>query len=183
MVQVGAVQRTSAVLWAILPFVLAMLCAMIYVAPLRIGGISIPMPLFPFMVIYFWSMTRPVYMPFVAIFFIGLFQDVLTGGPIGLWALTYLLTTALLSTQAEVIAGRGRSVMWSGFILGVLIATFLVWVFARMALGPSPAGGRLGLEMIVTVLTYPLVGRLFAMVQRATTQASRLTVTSTMVNL
>jgi len=176
-------QRLSAIVWAGLPFVLSLLCVMLYVAPLRVGNFTIPMPLFPFMAVYFWSMTRPDYMPYVAIFLIGLFQDVLTGGPVGLWALSYLLTVVIVSTQIDVIAGRGRSALWAGFILAAIVATMLVWTIARIALGPDPAGGRLGSEMLLSVLTYPLVGRLFALVQRATNQARRLTVTSTMVDI
>jgi rod shape-determining protein MreD len=155
---------------------------MLYVAPLRLGNFTIPMPLFPFMAIYFWSMTRPEYMPYIAVFLIGLFQDLLTGGPVGLWALTYLLSVVFLSTQIEIIAGRGRSVLWAGFVLAVLIVTIFVWIFARIALGPGPAGGRLGAEIMLSVLAYPFVGRFFMMVQRAPNQARRLTVTSTMVD-
>lgn len=183
MANLSIIQRFGPYIWAGLPFVLSLLCVMVYVAPLRLGHWTIPMPLFPLMAIYFWSMTRPTLMPFVAIFLIGLFQDFLTGGPVGLWALTYLLTMAVLSTQTDIITGRGRSALWAGFVLTVILATVLVWVFARIALGADPAGGRLGMEMLFTVLTYPLAGRVFTMVQRATNQARRLTVTSTMVDL
>ncbi|PHS27342.1 MAG: hypothetical protein COA85_05245 [Robiginitomaculum sp.] len=176
-------QRLSAVIWAGLPFFLSLLCVMLYVAPLRVGNFTIPMPLFPFMAIYFWSMTRPAFMPYIAIFLIGLFQDVLTGGPVGLWALSYLLTVVMISTQSDVIAGRGRPALWAGFMLAAVLATALVWIIARIALGPDPAGGRLGAEMLLSVLVYPLVGRFFALVQRATNQARRLTVTSTMVDI
>lgn len=178
----GFLQRLSTLVWAVLPFLLSLLCVMLYVAPLRLGNFTIPMPLFPFMAIYFWSMTRPEYMPYIAVFLIGLFQDLLTGGPVGLWALTYLLSVVFLSTQVEIIAGRGRSVMWAGFVLAILMVTILVWIFARIALGPNPAGGHLVTEMVLSVLAYPLVGRFFMMVQRATNQARRLTVTSTMVD-
>jgi rod shape-determining protein MreD len=179
----GLLQRLSAVIWAVLPFLLSLLCVMLYVAPLRIGNFTIPMPLFPFMAIYFWSVTRPAFMPYIAIFLIGLFQDVLTGGPVGLWALSYLLTVVIISTQIDVIAGRGRSALWAGFMLAAVVVMALVWIIARIALGPEPAGGRLGSEMLLSVLVYPLVGRLFVLVQRATNQARRLTVTSTMVDI
>jgi rod shape-determining protein MreD len=178
----GILQRLKNLLWVMLPFLLALFCVFVYASPLRVGNFTIPMPLFPFMVIYFWSMTRPEFMPAMAIFLIGLLQDLLTGGPLGLWALTYLVTTAILSTQIDVIAGRGRGGMWAGFVLAVLLASGLAWGFARLALGPGPAGGRLGMEMLLSILAYPLAGRWFSILQRATNQARRLTVTSTMVD-
>ncbi len=179
----GALQRLSVVVWAILPFFIALVSVMLYAAPLRIGSVSIPMPLFPFMVIYFWSMTRPEFMPWIAIFLTGLFQDVLTGGPVGLWALTYLLSTAIISTQTEVLAGRGRTALWAGFVIAIVAASFMAWVFARIALGTDPSFGRLGIEILVTLLTFPLAGKAFALVQRATNHARRLTVNSTMARI
>lgn len=170
------------IVWAVLPFLIALLSVMIYVVPLTIGGMTIPMPLLPFMVIYYWSMTRPEFMPAPAIFLTGLFQDVLTGGPVGLWAMVYLLSTAIISTQTEVLAGRGRSALWAGFALAMVIASGLAWFIARIALGGAPSVGRLGTEMLITLLIYPLLGQLFALVQRATIQARRLTVNSTMAN-
>ncbi len=175
-------QRVTIIAWAVTPFLLALFCVMIYVAPLRIGNLNIPMPLLPFMAIYFWVMTRPQYMPFYAIFLIGLFQDALTGGPMGLWAGSYLLGAAIMSTQAEVIAGRGRSALWLGFLLAAMILFMLVWGAARLSLGPSPSGGRLGLELLITLLAYPIISRGFSMIQRATSHSRRLTVTSTKVD-
>ncbi len=174
------IQRVRALLWAISPLLIGLLFVMIYAAPLRIGSVTIPMPLLPFMAIYFWSMTNPSVMPPPAIFMIGLFQDFLTGGPVGLWALTYLLSIAVLSTQREVFVGKGRSALWAGFALSILIASLIVWLTAWVSLGAVPRAGKLGVEMVVTLIAFVPVSRLFAMVHRATSQSRRMVVNSTM---
>lgn len=173
-------QRSRAILWAIAPFLIALFCVMVYAAPFHIGDLTIPMPVLPLMAIYFWTMRNPRLMPPIAIFLIGLFQDFVTGGPVGLWALAYLLSTAIMATQREIFIGRGRTSLWVGFMLAILITTVLVWVIARLSLGAAPFAARLGMEMLITLIFYPAVGRIFSLVHRATNQSRRMVVNSTM---
>ena len=53
------------------------------VIPLHIPEFSRVAPLLPLMAIYHWAIFRPRLLPAYAVFLIGLFQDILTGTPIG----------------------------------------------------------------------------------------------------
>src|SRR3546814_20093008 len=51
----------------------------------RIFGSS-SMPDFALMAIYYWAVVRPNMFPVYAVFVVGLLTDLLSAGPIGLWA-------------------------------------------------------------------------------------------------
>ncbi len=168
--------RIGIVAWLGLPAMVSVLGLLIYVAPVHVFGRSVPMPLFPLMALFFWSMARPQLMPPLAVFLIGLLQDFLTGGPVGLWAMAYLLTFTVMATQRETFAGRGQFALIVGFVLAVLCAFGFAWIIARISLGPGVVTGRFFTEAGLSILVFPLVGRLFGGLQRMTSQARRLSV-------
>ncbi|VAV96504.1 hypothetical protein MNBD_ALPHA06-1775, partial [hydrothermal vent metagenome] len=98
--------RAGLIAWIGLPALASIVGLLIYVAPVHFMGIAIPMPLFPLMAIFFWAMSRPQLMPPIVVFAIGLIQDLLTGGPLGLWAFAYLVSYTVMITQSDAFAGR-----------------------------------------------------------------------------
>src|SRR3546814_21027658 len=57
------------------------------------------MPAFALMAVYYWAVVRPNMFPVYAVFLIGLFTDLLSAGPIGLWCFVYVVTYAIVLTQ------------------------------------------------------------------------------------
>ena len=74
------------------PVVIGVLCVLLSFVPIsRIFGSSL-MPAFAFMAIYYWAVVRPELFPAWAVLALGLLSDLLSGGPIGLWAFVYLVS-------------------------------------------------------------------------------------------
>jgi rod shape-determining protein MreD len=126
----------------------AVLGALIYSAPIGIGGLDVPMPWLPLLPVFFWGLLRPDLMRAVAAFAVGMFQDFVSGGPLGIWALTYLIAFAAVASQRDALAGQSASAVWIGFALFVLLAAIVAyaagWVSSRFL--PSPALEGLGLD-------------------------------------
>src|ERR1700730_6723206 len=74
-----------------LPFATTLLAAVISVLPLQIPGYAALTPVFTLMAAYHWTIYRPDLLPPLALFAIGLAEDLLAGSAIGLYALLFLL--------------------------------------------------------------------------------------------
>ena len=53
--------------------------------PISLTGGLVPPPLLGLMPVYFWCLVRPDLMTPAAVFAIGVLQDMLSGGPPGVW--------------------------------------------------------------------------------------------------
>ncbi len=166
--------RAGLIAWIGVPTLVSLIGLLIYVAPFHLLGILIPMPLFPLMAIFFWAMARSKMMPPIVVFAIGLIQDLLTGGPLGLWSFSYLFAYAIMTTQSDAFSGRGSSMLWAGFGLMVILTVFAAAFAGVIAMGWQVDSIHLLAQGMITFLLYPLFGRFYRRLQRMTQQARRL---------
>ena len=155
--------------------------ALFYAAPLGLGG-DLPAPWLPLIPVFFWAAMRPDLARAAAAFAVGLFQDFISGGPLGVWALTYLAAFALLATQRDALTGQAGGAIWIGFVFFVLLAGVVAfgagWLASRFRPGmeleglgldpsvlserdirPGPAVAPLILEGVLTMLLAPLAAK------------------------
>ena len=72
--------------------------------PSRLLGGLVPPPLLALVPVYFWCLVRPDLMtPAAALFAIGIAEDVLSGGPPGVWTLAFVLTYAWWRASATAL--------------------------------------------------------------------------------
>jgi len=143
------------------PMILGILGVIFLALPLRLLEGWAPTPIIPLVVVFFWSIYAPDYLPSVSVFFIGLLQDLLTGGPLGLWAAVYLATQFVVMSQRPYFLGREQKVVWLGFALAAAGASVMLWLVMSLMSGVLlPVGDLLG-QMAVTVLIYPIFGMVF----------------------
>src|SRR3984957_998094 len=76
----------------LLPVGTTLLAAVISVLPLQIPGYAALTPVFTLMAAYHWTIYRPDLLPPIALFAVGLAEDLLAGSPMGVNALLLLLT-------------------------------------------------------------------------------------------
>ena len=139
------------------PFALTIATLLASLVPLRLPAYSSVTPSFMAIAVYFWTLYRPDLMPRSAVFFIGLLQDLLTGGMLGASAIR---TLALAATAALVT-------VWAGFVVNAAGAAILAWVLNTLAVGslydPRPAL----FQYLFTVGLYPSIGWMLALAQRS----------------
>ncbi len=159
-------ENLLSVLKAAAPMLLGFLGVIILALPLRLFEGAAPTPIIPLVVVFFWSIYAPAYMPSVSVFLIGLLQDLLTGGPLGLWAVVYLVTQFVVMSQRSYFLGREQKVVWLGFMLAAASASLILWLVMSLMSGVLLPVGGLVAQMATTVLIYPLFGAVFGELHR-----------------
>lgn len=154
-------QNLFSILKAATPTLLGLAGVLVLVLPLRLGEGALPTPIIPLVVVFFWSIYSPDFMPSPSVFLIGLLQDLLTGGPLGLWAMVYLVTQFVVTSQRSYFLGREQKVVWLGFVLAAVGASLILWlVMSLMSGGLLPLRALAG-QVFVTILIYPVFGLAF----------------------
>ena len=68
--------------------------------PVSILGGLVPSPLLALVPVYFWCLVRPDLMTPAVALTIGFGEDVMSGGPPGVWTLSFVLAYALVAAPA-----------------------------------------------------------------------------------
>ena len=154
------------------PAALTLAAVFISVVPIGVSGLPEVTPFFTLMAVYHWSIYRPELLPAPAVFILGLVQDGLTGGPLGLFALILVIVFGLVSMQRRTFLGKSFQVEWFGFSLVVLGATLVSWliscVYFVTLVDPRPVV----LQGILTLAIYPCIVWIFARVARTALRPS-----------
>src|SRR5271157_4607496 len=80
----------------LLPIATTLLASVISIQPAPIPGYAALTPAFTLMAVYHWTIYRPDLLPPLALFLIGVAQDLLAGAPLGMTALLLLLARAMV---------------------------------------------------------------------------------------
>ena len=142
------------VLTALVPLICGLLAAMIGNIPLTILPGKVPPPLLALVPVYFWCLVRPDLMTPAAALAIGFAEDLLSGGPPGVWTLAFVLTYALVARQRDSFAGLSGLAVVVGF--GAAAATACACAYVTVAMlfwHPLPAAPIVG-ELAMTVIFY-----------------------------
>src|SRR5262249_39631154 len=149
-----------------LPLLLSVALVVLVNLPVSVTGRVMPAPLLALAAVYYWVLFRPELMPPTAVFVVGLLEDVLSGGPPGLWAAGFLGAFLLADRQRDVLAGLAGVGAILGFAGSVLIAAAIAYGLAFLVYWRAPPLAPLLLETIITVLFYPLVAYIMGWTQR-----------------
>ena len=165
--ETGVLARLDAAARAAAPTLTALALIILGVVPLRLPEFAAIVPSFALMAVYYWTMYRAELMPAPAVFGIGVFQDLLAGGPFGVNAFVLLLVHGAVLTQRRVLMRRPFSLGWLGFVAVALMGFTLNWL-AMAALNLTLFDPRAALvQYVMTAMLYPPVAWMFVAVNRA----------------
>ncbi len=125
-------QRLDIFLRNSLPVLVTLVLVLANVIPLHVPGLSRIVPILPLMAVYHWAVYRPTLMPPLAVFFIGLMYDILSGSPIGVNVVVFLAVYGAVVSQQRFFAGKSFVVVWLGFGLVALGASILSWLLVSI---------------------------------------------------
>ena len=158
-------QRLGFGIRSLAPFVLTSFLVLLGVVPWSMpapdlaGGVAL-------IAVFYWALHRPELLPPIAIFAIGLVQDSLSGGIMGLTPLILLSAHGVVRAQRRFFHGKPFVVAWWGFLMVAAGAGAMTWavtaLFAQAVVDPAPAVRH----AVVTILVYPLFSWLFGLVRR-----------------
>ena len=159
--------RLDLIARSLFPFALTLLLVMAAMVPLRVPDLSPIVPSLAIVAIYYWVIYRPDLMPGWAVFLLGLVQDLLGGGPIGVHALVFLLLVAAVGAQRRFLATGSFALVWVVFLPVAAVSFFLIWALFCLNLGMLIDSRSVLFQYLTTVAVYPCLAWLFAQAQRA----------------
>ena len=109
------------------PFALTLMLLVINAIPFHIPGFAQVAPLLPLIGIYFWAVYRPDLMPAAAVFLIGILHDFLSGLPVGVSVLIFLVVLGAALAQRSFFFGKSFIIVWLGFMMVAGGALTLEW--------------------------------------------------------
>ncbi len=159
--------RLDLVARSLFPFALALILVMAGMVPLRLPELSPIVPLLGLVAVYYWSIYRPDLMPGWAVFLLGLIQDLLSGGPIGVYALVFLLMSTAVGAQRRFLGTGSFAFVWAIFLPVAGVAFFLMWALYCLNLDMLIDARSVTFQYLTTIAVYPCLAWLFAQAQRA----------------
>lgn len=154
----------------LIPFALSAVLTLFSSLPFQIPGYGQVAANFTLMAVFYWSVYQPALMPLVAVFAVGLLQDLIVGTPIGTNAMVLVLVHTIVTRQGRVFLSRSFLVLWWGFAMVALGSVALGWAlisalnFALLA--PMP-----GLfQFVLTAVLFPFPAWFFARTLQAVTR-------------
>ena len=158
--------NSARILASLTPVTLAILSVILINLPVSVTGGLVPPPVLALAPIYYWVLVRPDLMPPVAVLIIGLLEDLLSGGPPGLWAAGCLAAYALADRERDIFAGLSGWGAILGFASAAFAAAAAVYFLGSLVYWRLAPLGPLLLQSVVTVIFYPLLAIVMAWLQR-----------------
>ena len=150
-----------------LPVALSLTLALFTVVPFGVPHLAKIVPALNLIAIFYWSVWRPDLLPPLAVFLVGLIQDIVGGVPLGLNAFAFLLVNGVTVSQRTVFIGKPFVMSWAGFTVVGSGAMALQWLIMSLLnftlIGPEP----MVFQLLITLALFPAVALALNGLQRA----------------
>ena len=143
----------SAMLW-VLPSICIAVAVLVATAPLGLGPVAdLVLHILPYMVAHVFVARGKGFVPSPVVFVAGLLVDLADGGPLGYWALIYMLglliTRQMSGGLGQTVLGRLSGVVFIVFALAagqVVVASLfqLKWIDWHVVLAATAIAGLIG---------------------------------------
>lgn len=150
-----------------IPLVLTLMLLLLSVVPSHAAGLTRIGPMLALITVYYWAIYRPDLLGYGSVFLIGVAQDLLTGTPPGVGALSLLLIHAVVMHQYRFFNARSFAVTWWAFGLVAAGAVLVQWLAVSVVYGTLVDASAAFYGYLMTVAIYPMVGWVLARVQIA----------------
>ena len=121
--------------WLGLPALACVLAALLFAVPARLFQLMLPEPVFPMAAAFAWAIIRPSVLPPFVLVLLGLFMDILWGGPMGLWPVCLLAAYAPVSLLQRALSQFEFIGLGAAYAVACLVAFGLGWCLASARAG------------------------------------------------
>lgn len=150
-----AVRVIGPLQWIVYPALVAMALSVLLATPIRLFGLSLPEPVLPLVLAFAWPLIRPSVLAPAVLFGLGVFLDLLWGGPLGLWPLSLMSVYGLVLLARSLLAGQETRLLFFWFACAVVLAFLLAYLVVRMDVGAGPALWPVLMQIVPTLLLFP----------------------------
>ena len=162
----SAPQRADDPVARLLPIVTTLLATVISIQPAHIPGYAALTPAFTLMAVYHWTIYRPDLLPPLALFLVGIAQDLLTGVSPGVTALVLLLARAVVLRQRRHFVNRPFPFVWTGFTMLTGAAMLFFWTLHCLFDGALVDFRGTFSRAVLTISVFPIASFLMGRTQR-----------------
>ena len=121
---------------------------------------------FPFILIYYWSLKRTGSLGYGLIFLSGLFNDIVTGLPIGVSSLAYLLICGFSAYLRNITLRPSAIKDWFFFGFTILVVNSLTYLIISLIFNVQFNYYSILVNILFTFLFYIIFSRLFHYYQK-----------------
>jgi rod shape-determining protein MreD len=147
--------------WVGFPALICILLSIAFATAVRFpGGVQLPEPIFPLLLAFAWPLIRPSMIGPAALLALGLFEDLLLGTPLGLWALTFVGVYAGILGTRHLIVGQDFRILfgwWAGAVSCAYMTAYLVMCLED---GGPPSLIDSAMQLGVTLALFPFANSL-----------------------
>ena len=162
----GTLSRIDLALRSVTPFLMTVALILLGAMPLSMP-VDLPItPALGLMAVFYWSVYRPDLLPAVAVFALGLLQDLISGAPLGITAVIWLGTFGIVLNQRKIFLGKPFAMSWWGFSMVAVAAGAARWLISSALAGHLLDAHRMTAELAATVVLFPLAVSLFVATHR-----------------
>lgn len=161
----GTWNRADFTARSLAPAALTLLLIVLAMVPLNLTGFAAAAPAVAMIAVFFWVVHRPELMPAWAVFLIGLFQDLVSGGSLGVGILALLMVHVIVDTQRRYFARASFQGLWVAFAVIAAAAMYFMWILNCLLQDAWVAAYPAFFQFLTTVAVYPCVAWLFAKAQ------------------
>ncbi len=149
-------ERLDPIHWVALPMLASMAATLLFCAPIRVHGLQLPEPLFALIPAFAWAVLRPSLLAPICLLALGLFNDLVWGGRLGMWALALLAAYAFILVTRNMMSGQSRIMLWAWFGAAASFAMGVAYLAVLIETGNAPSLLAVAGQWAPTVLLYPL---------------------------
>ncbi len=147
------------------PAALTVFLVLIAMVPVNLTGFSPAAPSVAMIAVFHWVVHRPELMPAWAVFLIGLFYDLVSGGNVGVGILALLMVYVVVDTQRRHLVRASFQGLWVTFALLAAVAIYFMWILNCILQDTWVAATPAFFQFLTTVAVYPCIAWLFAKAQ------------------
>ena len=123
-------------------------------------------PFFILMPIYYWSIYRPSLVSPLICFLLGIILDLISGFPIGLHAVFFVLVHIIVKSQRLYMMGQPYAMFWMGFAIVCTSTYFAQWVFFSILNQDLINIRDIFVSNIISILFFPVIALVLAFIQK-----------------
>ena len=106
-------------------------------------------------IIYFWTLKRPNILGNGHIFFAGLINDVVTGGPLGLSSLSYLIVSFIATYVKNMTVNTTIASDWFTFFIAIVTSNFLFTILLSNFSNITVSMVEISYDTFFTLIFFP----------------------------
>ncbi len=148
------------------PFAVAVFLSVISALPFQVSGGAMVMPALSLVAFFYWRLVSPGLMPVMAGFVLGLLQDILSGTPVGLHALAYLLVAGVVASRWFGLFRESFKLMWLGFAVIASGLGLTLWIFYSLFNLHPISPDIYVIRLLITLFAFPPLVWTFSMMRR-----------------